>query len=299
MGYTFIQWLFFFYVYCVIGWVWECSYCSITERHLTNRGFMRGPVIPIYGCGTTVMLLASSPFKDNLLLTFLAGAIGATVLEYVTGALMEALFKVRYWDYSNVPLNLNGYICFGVSLVWGMFAVLLNRFIHLPVLRLEEMLPDKYEQILLLVITIIFVADFSISFKAALDFRDILIRMESIKAEAERMQKRVDVLLAVAADEKDKLVDKGTTRISSMLTSVENVFIVAKDKIAIPEAAREELIELKTKATMLKERLTSIYSFREHLSRAIVKGNPHMVSKRFQNSLDEIKEFYNRNRSTK
>ncbi len=299
LGYTFIQLLFFFYIYCVIGWVWECTYCSIVERHLTNRGFMKGPVIPIYGCGTTVMLLASAPFKDNLWLTFIAGAIGATILEYITGSVMEAIFKVRYWDYSKAPLNVNGYICAPVSLVWGTFAVLLNKYIHVPIERLEASIPARYEQLLVLIVTMIFFADLALSVKAALDFRDILLRIEAIKAEAERMQKRVDVLLAVADDEKDKWVDRRMTQASDMLSAIENVLTSAKDKIAIPEAAKEELAELRSKAGVLKDRLLQLYGFRDKLTRLILKGNPNMVSTKFQASLDEIKEYYNKVRSTK
>ncbi len=294
LGYTFIQWLFFFYTYCVIGWVWECTYCSIVERRLTNRGFMKGPVIPIYGCGTSVMLMVSAPFRDNLILTFVAGAIGATILEFLTGTVMEALFKVRYWDYSKAPLNVNGYICAPVSLVWGMFAVLLTRYIHVPVEKLEASIPGRYEQLLVLLVTMLFMADLSLSVKAALDFRDILMRMEAIKAEAERMQKRVDVLLAVADYEKDKWVDRRVAQASEMLGAIENVLSSAKDKLTIPEGAKEEIIELRTKAGMLKDRLVQLYGFRDKLNRLIIKGNPNMVSKKFQQSLNELREYYNR-----
>ncbi len=299
MGYTLIQWLFFFYIYCVIGWIWESSYCSITTRHLTNRGFMRGPVIPIYGCATTLMLAVSAPFADNLFLTFLAGTIGATTMELITGVTMEALFKVRYWDYSNVPLNIRGYVCPPVSFVWGVAAILFTRYVHVPVSNLEQMVPKKTEQILVLLVSVVFVADFSISFKAALDLRDILVRMESIKVEALRMSKRMDVLLAVVSDEKDKWVDRRQEQISDILTGMENKLFGIKDKIALPEAVKEELVELRTKAGMLKERLTSIYSFREHLSRSILRGNPNMVSRKFQDSLDEIKAYYNSTRKRK
>ncbi len=299
MEYTLIQWMFFFYIYCFIGWIWECTYCSIVERHLTNRGFMRGPVIPIYGCGTTVMLLVSAPFKDSLVLTFLAGAIGASLLEFITGALMEALFKVRYWDYSHAPLNIHGYVCAGATFVWGVFAVLLTNIIHAPIAYIESLIPMRYEQLIVLVVTMLFAADFSISFKAALDIRDILIRMENIKDEAERMQRRVDVILAVASDEKDKWIDRRQAQLTDMLTSIENVMNSAKDKIALPQSAREELIELRTKAGMLKDRLLQMFSFRDNLNRLIIKGNPGMVSKRFQTSLDELKQYYNQNRKNK
>lgn len=264
------------------------------ERHLTNRGFMKGPVIPIYGCGTTVMLLASAPFKSNIVLTFLAGMIGASLLEFVTGALMEALFKVRYWDYSHIPLNIHGYVCLGASLGWGLAAVLLNRFIHIPVERLEALVPNRIEQWILFFVTMAFVADFSISFKAALDLRDILVRIESIKAEAERMQKRVDVILAVATDEKDKWMDRRAAQITEMLTSIENALAGAKDMIPVPDAAKEELIELRTKAGMMKDRVLQLFGFREKLNKLIIKGNPRMVSKKFQASLDELKAYYNR-----
>lgn len=255
---------------------------------------MRGPMIPIYGCGTTVMLIAGAPFKSNIVLTFLAGMIGASLLELVTGALMEALFKVRYWDYSHIPLNIHGYVCLWASLGWGLAAVLLNKFIHIPVEMFEKAVPGRVEQWLLFFVTIAFVADFSLSFKAALDLRDILVRMESIKAEAERMQKRVDVILAVATDEKDKWVDRRTAQITDMLTSVENALNSAKDLIPIPEAAKEELIELRTKAGMMKDRVLQLFSFREKLNKLIIKGNPRMVSKKFQASLDELKDYYNR-----
>lgn len=284
----------FFYVYCFIGWIWECTYCSIVERHPVNRGFMRGPVIPIYGCGTTVMLLVSAPFRDSILLTFLAGALGASLLEFITGALMEALFKVRYWDYSNAPLNIHGYVCAGATLVWGVFAVLLTNFIHAPISRLESGIPDRYEQLAVMVITIIFVADFSVSFKAALDIRDILIRMEGIKEEAWRMQKRVDVLLAVAADEKDKWVDRRQTQVSELLSSMESILSGAKDRMTLSEQTKEELAELHVRAGIMKDRLVQIFDFRDRIGRFIIRDNPSMVSKRFQTSLDELKEYYGR-----
>ena len=116
--YTAIQWLFFFYFYCFFGWCFESTYVSIKSRKLVNRGFMRGPFLPLYGSGAIMMLVVSMPFQDNLVLVYIAGCIGATVLEYVTGVIMEALFKVRYWDYSKNKFNFQGHICLGSSLAW-------------------------------------------------------------------------------------------------------------------------------------------------------------------------------------
>ena len=94
-SYTVAQWLFFFYFYCFFGWCFESSYVSLRKRHPVNRGFMRGPFLPLYGSGAIMMLVVSMPFQSNILLTYIAGCIGATILEYVTGVTMEALFKMR------------------------------------------------------------------------------------------------------------------------------------------------------------------------------------------------------------
>ena len=81
----------------------------------------RLPMLPLYGSGAVMMLWVSLPFQDSLILTYISGVIGATALEYVTGYVMERLFKIRYWDYSNQPFNVHGYICLSSSIAWGRF----------------------------------------------------------------------------------------------------------------------------------------------------------------------------------
>lgn len=104
-NYTLVDWLLFFYIYCFIGWCIESTFVSVKQKKFVNRGFMRGPFLPLYGSGAVLMLYVSIPVRNNLLMTFLAGCIAATILEYVTGVAMEALFKVRYWDYSDQSFN--------------------------------------------------------------------------------------------------------------------------------------------------------------------------------------------------
>lgn len=92
--YSLGQWLLFFFLYCFLGWVWESCYVSAKRRQWVNRGFLHGPMLPIYGTGAVIILLATIPVRDSLWLVFLLGMLAATALEYVTGAAMEALFKV-------------------------------------------------------------------------------------------------------------------------------------------------------------------------------------------------------------
>lgn len=116
-------------------------YVSACRRQWVNRGFLHGPLLPIYGSGATIILFVTLPVEQDLRLVFLLGMIAATVLEYVTGAVMERLFKVRYWDYSHHRFNLNGHICLTSSLAWGFFSILLVRFIHPPIAGLLADVP--------------------------------------------------------------------------------------------------------------------------------------------------------------
>ena len=214
--YTLSQWLFFFYFYCFFGWCFESTYVSICQKKLVNRGFIRGPFLPLYGSGAIMMLLVSSPMKGNLVGIYIAGCIGATVLEYVTGVVMEALFKVRYWDYSHKKLNFQGQICLESTLCWGLLTILMTQFIHKPVEHIAMLIPHKVLLLVVAVISLYFIADFVTSFQAAMDLRDILVKAEQAKQELERMQKRLDVLIAVANDEREAKKEKRLERGKSL-----------------------------------------------------------------------------------
>lgn len=196
--YSVIQWLFFFYFYCFVGWCIESTYVSIHQKRLVNRGFMRGPFLPLYGSGGIMMLVVSMPFQEHLILVYIAGCIGATILEYVTGVTMESLFKVRYWDYSDKRFNFQGHICLGTSLAWGLLTILMTQLVHRPVEYLVLMIPATMLTIVTLILTVGIACDFALSFKAAMDLRDILVMMEKAKEELTHIQKRLDVIIALA-----------------------------------------------------------------------------------------------------
>ena len=199
--YSLNQWILFFFFYCFCGWIWESCFVSVRKRQWINRGFLHGPLLPIYGFGAILILWVTLPVKDNLLLIFLFGMLAATALEYCTGTVMERLFKVRYWDYSNQRFNFQGQICLSSTLCWGALTVFMSRCLHPAVERLAFLIPPALMAGLVTVILVWFSVDFAFSFQAAMDLRDILVRAERAKKELERMQKRLDVLIAVAGEE--------------------------------------------------------------------------------------------------
>ena len=296
--YTAIQWLFFFYFYCFFGWVFESTYVSIKSRHFVNRGFMRGPFLPIYGSGAIMMLVVSMPFQDNLILTYLAGCVGATLLELVTGMTMEALFKVRYWDYSNKKFNYKGHICLSSTIAWGFLTIFMTQFLHKGVEKLVLSIPYNILTILTVVLSVYIVADFTLSFKAAMDLRDVLIGLDKARAEMEKIQKRLDVLIAVANDERETRKLEREERADEWMENLEERFSKVREHLttnpgAFMDNVKDELAELRSKYLVEKEHRLQFDRLKDFYQRSLIKGNPGMYSRKFNEALEELKKAVN------
>lgn len=296
--YTMSQWLFLFYFYCFLGWYVESTYVSLKEKppHWINRGFMRGPFLPLYGSGAIMMLVVSAPFQHNLLLTYVAGCIGATVLEYITGVTMEALFKVRYWDYSNQPFNFQGHICLGTTLSWGFLTILMTRVIHKPIESLLFMIPVGLLSIVVLILTVCIAGDFALSFRAALDIRDILLAMEKVKEEMAHMQRRLDVIAAVREEGIEQYRSAAEMRVEELTESIEGKLHSIKDRMQIHpgeylESAKNEASEIWDRFMSIRYHVSELKTIRDHWKRSMILGNPGMQgSKKVRYSLEELKE---------
>ena len=123
------QYFVWFMLYSVIGWVYESIYCSIQQRQLVNRGFLNGPLCPIYGAGAILVLFLFRSLQNPALI-FIAGALATGVLEYVTSWLMEKLFPARWWDYEDWRFNLHGRVCLAGVAAFGAMSVILIKGIH-------------------------------------------------------------------------------------------------------------------------------------------------------------------------
>ena len=315
-SYSMIQWLFIFYFYCFCGWCFESTYVSLKSRKLVNRGFMRGPFLPLYGSGAVMMLLVSKPFQEHILLVYVAGCVGATVLEYVTGVTMEALFKVRYWDYSKNKFNFQGHICLGSSLAWGFLTILMTEYVHKPVERLVLFIPANWLTVAAVILTAYICADFALSFKAAMDLRDILVKMEKAKEELIHIQKRLDVIIALTSEDfanrKEALTENFIQRKEKWSQSIgmhmEDVKNGIEDKLdGLKELAltkpSEYMESIKGEITELKEKYIRSMADREYLSglrdffqRDLIRSNPTMSSVRFKEALEELQRRANERR---
>ncbi|MCQ2524830.1 MAG: hypothetical protein MJ123_10875 [Lachnospiraceae bacterium] len=295
LPYTFEQIVFFFLFYCFVGWCFESTYTSIKSGKLTNRGFMRGPFIPIYGCGAMMLLFSASWFLKWPVAVFFAGMISCSILEYVTGWGMEKIFKVRYWDYSQNPLNLNGHICLGASAFWGVAALLLNYLLHKPVEKMCLALPSIALHIITIGVSIYFVVDLTLAFKAAFDIRSFIIKIEEAKEEMYLMSRRLDVMLAVLSDEYDKRTQAISDTIDDISNGIDEKLAIVKNALEtkpseITDNIRNEYFELKAKLNISKAEKKAGSFARDLYRKATIKGNPSMKSSMFSDAFETLKK---------
>ncbi len=203
--YTFSQWVLFFYIYCFLGWIFESVYVSISEKHWVNRGFLKGPFLPIYGCGALCVLLVTIPFRDNLPLMCLAGMVSATILEYVTGAAMEKLFHVRYWDYTGRLLSVNGHICLASVLCWGVMTILVVDVLQVQLEKVVLAISEQAVTVITFAVTPFIAGDFVTSFRVAIRLKDVLVYLEHAQEELEQLAERRRELEAALEERRHEL----------------------------------------------------------------------------------------------
>lgn len=143
------QFLWIFFVYAFLGWCTEVSYAALRTGKFVNRGFLNGPVCPIYGCGVVVVLAGLEPLKGNFVLLFLGSVVLTSVLELTTGFVLEKLFRQRWWDYSDKPFNLGGYICLEFSIMWGFACLFVVDILHPSIEFFIRLIPHTLGWVLL------------------------------------------------------------------------------------------------------------------------------------------------------
>lgn len=302
--YTIPQWILFFFLYAFFGWIWEVCLELVKKRRFVNRGFLLGPILPIYGFGAVSILLFTVSVQQNLVLTFCCGMIGATALEYLTGWLLERLFRLRYWDYSRLPFNLNGYICLPASLCWGVFSVLLVWVVQPPVTGLIRRLPETGEAVLAAVLLVAGAADLIFSVREAISIRQLLEKLEDSRARVTRLQRLLEASAVFAAEDflkrhepqrellerrwaaAQQVLQTVRERRRTLLNEMKNRLETALGNGKLPELGRG-LAEIEQELRALGERTDRLYR------RAFdqLRRNPTAHSRRYDEALGELRDL--------
>lgn len=161
------RYILYFFIYSFAGWLLETVYAYVVLGHFDNRGFLIGPICPIYGFGMLILTVGLSKYKDSNIKLFLIASVVLTYFEYVAGFILDVIFNLKWWDYSNDFLNINGRIFLPFAFVWGIIAIIVVRFIHPITQKVINKLTTKISPLTLdiatKVMTIILIIDFVLS----------------------------------------------------------------------------------------------------------------------------------------
>ena len=197
------QWFLWFVLYSFIGWMYESILCSVAGKKLVNRGFLNGPVCPVYGTGAVAVVFVLSPLKDEPLALFLTSALLTTLLEYLTSWAMEKLFHARWWDYSKRFLNIHGRVCLRGFVAFGAMSALVVRYVHPRVAALTGRLSARATHILVAALALLFAADLTLTLITVLGL-DKRLR-DAREALREQLEERIPRLRGLHAFQMKRL----------------------------------------------------------------------------------------------
>lgn len=260
----------YFFIYGFLGWCAEVAFAAAKERRFVNRGFLNGPICPIYGVGVVAVVQLLAPYKENLLILYVASILVVTALEWVTGFILEKLFHSKWWDYSDMPLNLNGYVCLLFSLIWGVACVVIVKWIHPVISKGVEILPEWLGVTLLVILGMVMLADLYATVTNILQMNRHLAKMEEIAAELRRI-----------SDELGENIS-------------ENVLEAMECREDIAEDMQEYGDELKLRAEKLREKYHDIKFKNARSVRRILRAFPRMKSGKHKEAMNDLREYLRR-----
>lgn len=266
----------YFIIYSFIGWCIEVVYHALRFGRVCNRGFLNGPVCPVYGFGVILVFGAVSLlallFSDTgnvmsipLPILYLAGMILTTFTEFMGGFLLDKFFHARWWDYRNQKYNLNGYICLRFSLIWGVGIVLIVRYLH-PILIRDSiaLIPEKYGWWILLLMYLLYILDIVVSALTMIKLNEKLAELEELRRSMRVVSNTLSYVLAEGTFVTDDLVRK-EGRVYDEATEADSIHTL--ETKAEFEAKREAL---QTSVNEKREALqTSVNEKREALQMSV------------------------------
>lgn len=302
---TVYLYILYFFFYSAVGWAFESTYCSMGERKLINRGFLTGPMCPIYGTGTLVMeVLLYNPFRDNPIAIFFLGMLLCDIVEYLTSFIMEKLFNARWWDYKDELLNIKGRICLKHTIIWGMGSLAFVKIVHPRIEVLFGNLSDKTIKITVIAILAVFVVDVIFAVIKALDIRKLRAKLielkETITSNTSEIISAVDEkytsIKLLAEGKYDKFavaVSAKFDEISNTLDKGNDIINDKRDEIILQAYLKIQQAEEKIKWRNHSKKVRISKNFGKYLNSKSIKTSVRNLSAEIKNIIDEIKSSGN------
>ncbi len=175
-----LKYLWFFIIYAFLGWCVEVAYHVVTSGKFVNRGFLNGPVCPIYGFGMIILIFCLEDLSKNFFLLFLGAFLLTSTLELVTGFILEKVFNDKWWDYNDMPFNIKGYVCLFFSIIWGLAGIFMIDIIHPSISKFVSIFNSNIGNIILIILLAYFIADFFITILGIMKIKKHMRILEEI-----------------------------------------------------------------------------------------------------------------------
>ena len=182
-----------FVFYSFLGWLMEVTQGYVRHKKFVNRGFLIGPYCPIYGYGAISMTLLLKGYANDPIVLFVMAIVICSILEYTTSFVMEKIFKIRWWDYSNRKFNINGRICLETMIPFGILGCLMIYFVNPFMFAIIDMIPSNFINIIAVILFIIYLVDNAISITIISNLKDITldVKGDSTEKVTKEVRKRV------------------------------------------------------------------------------------------------------------
>ena len=223
-GMTYFQIFSFFIVYSFLGWVTEVIFHAVVVGKILNRGFLNGPVCPVYGFGMLTVLAVTNTAEESgilvlkpgetdalsMLIVFFGGMVLATAVELIAGWLLDVCFHMRWWDYSDKPFNFHGYICLGFSVLWGVGTILVVYVLH-PVIAKGESIasPGKYGWIILGILYMLYFVDLAVTISVIIGLNRRLEELDRIRKSMLLISDRLSETIGEGSQKTVQVLEKG------------------------------------------------------------------------------------------
>lgn len=270
--------LLYFFVYGFLGWCTEVAFAGVKEGKFVNRGFLNGPICPIYGVGVAVVVSCLDGFKDNLVLLYISSVVLVTALEWFTGFVLDKLFHNKWWDYSSMPLNLNGYVCLLFSLIWGVACVLIVKVLHPLIHKGLDFLPEFVGWTCIVLFGVTLFVDLYVTVTDILKMNKKLAKMNEIATELHRISDEIGENIYEDVKEALEFKEEMTGRLKERAAEFQER---RKD---ISEDVREQIMELSKYYREL------VLKNPAHMKR-IIKAFPKLESRKYKDALEDLREY--------
>jgi len=211
---------FYFFIYGTLGWVVEVVYAFMKHGKYVNRGFLYGPICPIYGVGVVTIYLSIHKLSTLFLngqapswwMLFIMVTVVTTGLELFTGSVMSYLFRTRWWDYSDRRFNLGGYICLDFTLIWGLAGTLLLQIVHVRIANMVDGIPRDIGNSILLMLMAFFIIDGTSTVRTLIDFRKLLLEIDNIAKQYTQIRSNLVLEMSRLKDEMTDRIKTGVEK---------------------------------------------------------------------------------------